>query len=388
MDVFFFETTTVSTRLAGLCSVVNMANQSALVRFSNATTDCTVDLLWYDCYQGIETLYTSLCPGQVHTQQTYLNHQWIVRSTEECFPAKKKESFVVSGKESTVYITNSCSGGLEVTLAGLTLEPLHNLLCARHPTWGQYMCRATVHGIPICCYSDAVCDQAVIQVVDIIQGMLQDVCTCERTQEMLARMIQLGVEVAIIGRDQKTTDIPAHRHLKGSKIHNSARTFERDTRGVGATISCPVMSCPEENLIHSENDRYPHESILVHEFAHTVMNLGLLHTELHTKIKESYNAAMRNNLYNRQSYVALNPEEYWAETSQAWFHATTRTDVTSGITTRDALMKHDPRLAVIMYEVWGHGPWRFKSPREDFFMQSEDMTTASCFQGFRTCTCM
>ncbi len=384
MDVIFFQTATDRF----VCSVLYMADQRALVRVSNATIDCTVDFLWHDdTHQGRETLYTSLCPGQVHTQQTYLHHRWILRS--QTMPGREdqhcvEESFTVSGRESTVYVTKSSNGGIEVTLAGFTLEPLYHLLCDQHPVWGQYMCRATVHGIPICSYSEAVCDHAVIQAVEIIQGMFKDVYTSEQTQKMLSRMIHLGVEVAIIGRDQKTTDIPAHRHLRGRMIHNSTRTFEHDTRGLGATVSCPVMSCPEENLIQSvKDDRYPHESILVHEFAHTVMNLGLLHTELYTKIKESYHAAMRNNMYDAQSYVALNPEEYWAETTQAWFHATTRTDVTSGITTREALIRHDPRLAVIMYEVWGHGSWRFESPRED-----KGKATPSCFQGFKTCTCM
>jgi len=349
----------------------------ALLRVSNATTDCAVEFLWSD--HGRETLYTTLCPGQVYTQQTYLNHKWIVRYTGG------EDSFVVSGRESTVYVTKSSDGGLEVTLGGMTLEPLHHLLCACHPTWGRYICRATVHGIPICSYSGAVCDEAVVQVVNIIQGMLEDVSNSAWTKEMLSRMIQLGVEIAIIGRDQKTTDIPAHTHLRGRRIHNSTRTFEHDTRGVGATVSCPVMSCPEENLVQSENDRYPHESILVHEFAHTVMNLGLLNTELYTTIKEAYHAAMRNNLYNRQSYVSSNAEEYWAEMTQAFFHATIRTDVTSGITTRDALMNHDPRLAVIMYQVWGHGSWRFKSPGD---WQCQDKTSHSCFQGFKTCKCM
>ena len=355
-------------------------SRSALLRISNATTDSSpVDFLWYDTSLNKVVWYASLCPGQVHTQQTYLNHHWIVRSKDG------EASFVVSGSESTVVVTTSGTGGLELTLAGMTLEPLHQLLCSHHPVWGQYTCRATVHGIPICSYSNAVGDDAVIQAVEIIRGMLEDVCDSEHTQEMISRMIRLGVEVAIIGQDQNTTDIPAHAHLRGRRIQNSSRTFEHDTRGVGATVSCPVMSCPEENLMESDSDRYPHENILVHEFAHTVMNLGLLGTELYTRIKESYHAAMRNNLYDGQSYVALNAEEYWAEMTQAWFHATARKDVTSGITTRDGLMHHDPRLAVLMYEVWGNGEWRFKSC---WMQPPKQKTSQSCFQGFTSCSCM
>lgn len=363
----------------------------ALLRVSNATTGAAaaVEFLWFDDQQGREIQYALLCPGQVYTQQTYVNHRWIVRSNG------RMESFAVTDRESTVVVTTSDDGALEVTLLGTSLEPLHRILCSSHPRWGQYVCRTTIHGIPVCSYSLAVTDDAVVKAVEILCGMLEDVSDLAQTQQMIRRMVHLGVEVAIIGRDQTTTDIPAHAHLKGKHIHNSSRSFEHDTRGLGATVACPVMSCPEENLLQLNDvvvvesphpwkqkrrrlDRYPYESILVHEFAHTVMNLGLLDTELHTHILESYQAAMRNNLYEKTSYVASNPQEYWAEMSQAWFHATLRKDVTSGITTRETLMQHDPRLSAVMCKVWGHGSWRFYKDDQDSSLPNERFNLCKC----------
>jgi len=54
-----------------------------------------------------------------------------------------------------------------------------------------------------------------------------------------------------------------------------------------------------------------------------------------------------------------NAEEYFAEMSQAWFEATVRTDVTSGVITRKELKKRDPRLAKLMRTIWGNGRWRY-----------------------------
>jgi hypothetical protein len=54
-----------------------------------------------------------------------------------------------------------------------------------------------------------------------------------------------------------------------------------------------------------------------------------------------------------------NEDEYWAEGCQSWFDATIRTDVNSGINTRDKLKQHDPQLAALLEEVFGDGTWRY-----------------------------
>lgn len=46
-----------------------------------------------------------------------------------------------------------------------------------------------------------------------------------------------------------------------------------------------------------------------------------------------------------------NVEEYWAEACQAWFDATVRTDVNSGINQRQILQAHDPDLSLLLEEV-------------------------------------
>lgn len=371
----------------------------ALVRVSNVTDGQGVALYWID-HDGQEKLYTRICPGQVYTQQTYVNHTWVVRQYPQ---GASIGGFSAQESFSTVSIYTHAQGGCVVELISQnTLVPLHHihscLPSPREEEWGQYACRgATTHGIPICSFVHAVEYAAVEKSIEILDRMLESVPT-----HMIDSMLSFGLEVAIIGRHQKTTDMPAHAHLRGEYIaqhhgsHSSSttkRSFENDTRGLGATVACPVLSCGEDNILgvvvgtHS----YPYESILVHECAHAVMNLGLYHDkELYCGIKEAYYAALRNNMYNPQSYVMANPEEYWAEMSQAWFHATKRDDVTSGIKTRDQLLRHDPRLAAIMSRVYGHGSWRYYHSTQDCQQTRQEDNAMRTQDGQKclSCTCM
>jgi len=175
---------------------------------------------------------------------------------------------------------------------------------------------------------------------------------------VIDRMIALGAELAIIGSKQSTTDIPAHSYLKGQQCEDG-RDYDTQTRGLGGTIAHPVTSVGEENILMSADERYPTESILVHELSHAVMNLGMFGTPQLDAIHAAFESAIEKGIYCKGSYIASNAEEYWAESSQAWFHATVRTDVTSGLTTRRAVRKRDPMLATILLDVYGDGSWRY-----------------------------
>ena len=75
----------------------------------------------------------------------------------------------------------------------------------------------------------------------------------------------------------------------------------------------PVTSCGEENLVSIGTDpHYSAESILVHEFGHTVMEVGLSPSE-RAAIVRAHGAALDRQLYTAASYIGSCPEEYWAE---------------------------------------------------------------------------
>lgn len=80
----------------------------------------------------------------------------------------------------------------------------------------------------------------------------------------------------------------------------------------------------EENLVMEDDEHYPSENILVHEFAHTVMAVGMNEDQRQAVISAYFNARS-SQLYHSSIYMMANADEYWAEGAQAWFEATVRT---------------------------------------------------------------
>lgn len=77
----------------------------------------------------------------------------------------------------------------------------------------------------------------------------------------------------MIGVDQVTTDLPEHADLNEAFPSSD---WDSRTRGVAATRARPLTSAAEENLLCLPGDVYAGESIVVHEFAHTVHELGVV----------------------------------------------------------------------------------------------------------------
>ena len=95
---------------------------------------------------------------------------------------------------------------------------------------------------------------------------------------------------------------------------------------------------------------YTEENILIHEFGHAVMNLGLAQEDLEL-VEQLYQNARKNQMYDCKCYMMDNADEYFAEACQSWFEATVREDVNSGVNTRAALKARDPQLAALMQKV-------------------------------------
>jgi hypothetical protein len=76
------------------------------------------------------------------------------------------------------------------------------------------------------------------------------------------------------------------------------RDMDSTTRGLGGTAESPVTSCGEENLLMEDDACYPSENILVHEFGHAVMNIGLSAAD-RERIRQLYRAAHDSGNYDR-----------------------------------------------------------------------------------------
>ena len=139
-------------------------------------------------------------------------------------------------------------------------------------------------------------------------------------------------------------------------------------RGVGGTPDAPCTSVGEENLLADAlpggDTHFPHESILVHEFGHAVMNVGLSDAS-RAAVSAAYEDALASGELDNESYMMSNAEEFWAEGAQAWFHASNRVDVNCGIRTRAVLEQRLPDLAAVMRKTFGDGQWRYADSDEN-----------------------
>lgn len=63
------------------------------------------------------------------------------------------------------------------------------------------------------------------------------------------------------------------------------------------------------------------QSVLVHEVAHSVMDIGMS-PQQREAVSLAYNKAKEEKLYDLESYTMANDQEYWAMLAQAWFDAT------------------------------------------------------------------
>ena len=138
--------------------------------------------------------------------------------------------------------------------------------------------------------------------------------------------------------------------------------------GVGPTVYRPVVVIAEQNLRCYESDVFSYEDILVHEFSHGILNMGIerMHGggEFRERLESAYSNALDGGLWER-TYAGDNPDEYWAEGVQAWFGLNDPPGpIHNNINTRAELESYDPVLAGLTRKEYsrfgyplGPSPW-------------------------------
>lgn len=219
------------------------------------------------------------------------------------------------------------------------------------PEWGQYRLRGVALGINIWAW-DVVPNEAIARAQAIVSNMLGSTPAA-----VLKAMVANRAEVSVIGTSQLTTDIPAHHYLANVSTFDG-RNFNTGTRGVGGILAVPMASMAEENVMDTDKMYYA-ESIAVHEFGHSVMNLGLVACQL-AAVRGAYVASRASKIgYATTQYMFANEFEYWGVGTQAWFGALRRDDTASGLTTRLRVWQTDAALTAVLYMAYGFNPWRY-----------------------------
>lgn len=236
----------------------------------------------------------------------------------------------------------------------LTPGPVPNRERARlalDARYTQYV--RAVEGIPVVA-SAKVRPQAVSEAAWLIDRMLA------KRADVARAIARSPVRLVVMAHDEFTTDVPEHADL-------TPRDFwERRARGLGATIERPATSCGEENLLNFPGDPYATENILIHEFGHTIHEIGLRQCDpgFERRLAAAFESAGTNGRW-RGTYARTNPAEYWAEGVQSWFSCNrTHDDEHGAVNSPAAVREHDPELAALLAEVFGDEPWCYVRPRD------------------------
>ena len=208
-----------------------------------------------------------------------------------------------------------------------------------------------VDGLPVVA-SEKVSDYALKEAGYLISKMV------EGRPDITAAMVKNKVRVAIMAYSERTCDVPEHSDLEPASYWN------RRARGLGATPVRPATSCGEENLLCYPGDPYHAENILIHEFAHTIHDMGLVSIDpkFDDRLEKIYQAALAKGLW-KGKYAATNRHEYWAEAVQSWFDTNRPPDHDhNDVDTREELKAYDPEIYALIDETFPDKSYRYVRP--------------------------
>ncbi len=208
------------------------------------------------------------------------------------------------------------------------------------PFYKKYACANGIHIMS----SKKVPDTAIYTAYKTIIFM-----TDSLPKEVLNSMISRNTSVAIMARYEGTTDIPEHAYLANDTTLN----WDVRARGLGGSLELPLTTCAEENLLCYQIDKYHAEDILIHEFAHTIHEVGIIpnDTTFNRLLQEQMNAVLAQDKYV-DTYAITDIFEYFAEGVQTWFNVNAEVPKPDGkhnqLNTRMELKEYDPGLYQIL----------------------------------------
>jgi hypothetical protein len=134
--------------------------------------------------------------------------------------------------------------------------------------------------------NDKVDDYAFKETAYVIKEMLQN------RPDAIKKLAENKVRFVLMDYTEFVTQMPEYSDMKPAKF------WDRRARGLGPNHYRPACSCGEENILRYPGDPYTTESILVHEFAHAIMDMALvdIDPEFKPKLVAAYEAAIARGL--------------------------------------------------------------------------------------------
>ena len=175
--------------------------------------------------------------------------------------------------------------------------------------------------------------------------------------DVLRAMVSNRARFSVVAHTDIITEIPEYRDV------GTPDFLAFWARGGGGSEGATVSSS-EENILAFPGEAPQEYNVQIHEFAHGIHILGLntLDPTFDERLQMTYEAAMKKGLW-QGTYASSDKREYWAESTQAWFHHNTPGSFKNldpiRHTTRQALKLYDPELATLLAEVYGDRQWRY-----------------------------
>ena len=168
-------------------------------------TQTEAEAVWLDGESGAETSYLRAPPGESRTQQTFEGHTWRLKSAAD---AAQLATVVLGAASPRLGL-----GGPPPRTSALTASGAPSAERGHSDASHFYAQRVTIGatGLSILAHA-AVSPHALAAAAEVVGRMLQG---CPR--EVLARLAAAGCTVAVIGREQVTSDVPEHAFLSGER---------------------------------------------------------------------------------------------------------------------------------------------------------------------------
>ncbi len=186
--------------------------------------------------------------------------------------------------------------------------------------------------------SDGVDDDAVDEAKKTIERVF-------RNNDLEDYLVEDGAYVIITRGAESLIDLPEFSCLE--KDSPASAELVSHACGVADSADYPVIAVNERDLIGDRRGPCSGLNILYHELGHLVQGWSLDHID-YLDVKVLYQRALDTGLYRRE-YAATNPNEYFAEATQAYFLSQDR----GGDKDRDWLKKYDPDLYAVIARVYG-----------------------------------
>lgn len=190
--------------------------------------------------------------------------------------------------------------------------------------------------------SNKVSDTSFVIAKSIVKKMLAKIPEVEKA------MINNHTQIILVAHNEEFSDIPEFKGFDTMRDEDG-NILNKRLRGLSLAGKNLFMSCGEETLICSPSDTHKGENIFVHEFAHTIANLGInaVDTTFLSRLKRIYNRAKNKQLW-KNTYAIASFQEYFAEGVQCWFNVCRKSipgdGVVNEIGRRSELKFYDPEL--------------------------------------------